>query len=61
MKQVPAVEQLYSQYMEELGHRCADELKLETLTYHHDPSPLFVQHCGIARWRRKGPTSRGGQ
>ena len=41
MQKVPAVEVVYGQYMSELGHRCADELKLETLTFHHDPSPLL--------------------
>ncbi|MGC6508335.1 MAG: PEP/pyruvate-binding domain-containing protein [Myxococcota bacterium] len=41
MRSFPAVEALYNQYMTEIGHRCADELKLETVTYHHDPSPLL--------------------
>lgn len=41
MKGYASVEAVYQQYLRELGHRCADELKLETNTFHHDPSPLL--------------------
>lgn len=38
----PEFESLFNQYLEKFGHRCIGELKLESVSFHQDPSQLIM-------------------
>lgn len=46
----------YTQYLDRFGDRCPNELKLESLTLHHDPRPLLMSIARMAR--RSGPKAK---
>jgi pyruvate,water dikinase len=45
----PAVFSAFTSYLERFGSRCANELKLESITLHEDPSPLLAAVASLAR------------
>ena len=49
MTEVPAFQALYVSYLDRFGERCADELKLESMTLHDDPAPLLRAVGALAR------------
>ena len=54
MKQVPAFEKQYRDYLEKFGDRCMEELKLESATLFDEPLTLFRSVGQLARdWRRE--------
>lgn len=49
LQTAPAFAQLYHAYLEKFGDRCLEELKLESLTLHDDPTPLLSSIGHYAR------------
>lgn len=49
LQTAPEFAQLYRAYLDKFGDRCLEELKLESLTLHDDPTPLLLSIGQYAR------------